>query len=423
VTRHGSARLDGYALLVAGGLLGALVLRRPELAVLAAPFAVVLVLGVALARDPVVEARFSVASERTVEGAELPAHVTIRAAAGVERLELFLDLPAGVEVVDGRRALALSVDGGEERLVDVVLRCTRWGVFGIGAVEVRAYDAFRLVVWGSRIAASATVKAYPSEVTLRRLVAPAETQAYTGSELARTKGEGTEYADLRAFVPGDRVRSVNWRASARRQALVVNERHPERNADVVLFLDSFTDMRAGERSLLDDAVRATASLANRYLERRDRVGLVSLGGVLRWLQPGMGVAQRYRLVETVLETGVQPTYTWGDVTLLPARIVPPKALVLGVTPLIDRRFVDALTNLRARRFDVAAIEVDPVPFVQAGDSALDALAHRVWLLEREVERFRLRRAGIAVAGWDGASLEGTLEEVRTFRRHARAGRA
>ena len=102
----------------------------------------------------------------------------------------------------------------------------------------------------------------------------------------------------------------------------MNERHPERNTDVVLFVDSFTDVRGYERSSLEEAVRAAASLATRYLERRDRVGLVGFGGVLRWLQPGMGATQRYRLIETMLETGVEPTYTWRDVNLIPARILP-----------------------------------------------------------------------------------------------------
>ena len=231
---------------------------------------------------------------------------------------------------------------------------------------MRARDPFRLVTWEARVEASHRLKAYPRPLTLRRLLAPIETQAFAGSEVARAKGDGVEYADIRDFVPGDRVRSINWRASARRQGLVVNERHPERNTDVVLFVDSFADVRDGDRSVLDDAVRAAASLAARYLERRDRVGLVGFGGVLRWLQPGMGATQRYRLIETMLETGVEPTYTWRDVNLIPARILPPAALVLALTPLVDPRFVAALEDLRGRRFDVAVVEVDPVPLVEPG---------------------------------------------------------
>jgi uncharacterized protein (DUF58 family) len=236
------------------------------------------------------------------------------------------------------------------------------------------------------------------------------------------KGDGVEYADIREFVPGDRVRSINWRASARRRALVVNERHPERNTDIVLFVDSFTDVRGAGRSLLEEAIRAAASLAARYLERRDRVGLVGFGGVLRWLQPGMGASQRYRLVETMLETGVAPTYTWRDVNIIPARTLPPAALVVALSPLVDPRFVAALEDLRGRRFDVAVVELDPVPLVEPGRSDVERAAYRLWLLDREARRSRLESRGIGVATWGGDELDAVLEEVRTFRRHAHPAR-
>ena len=118
-------------------------------------------------------------------------------------------------------------------------------MFELGRVDVRARDALRMVTWEARVERRRRLKAYPSPLTLQRLLSPLETQAFAGSEVARVKGDGVEYADIRDFVPGDRVRSINWRASARRQGLVVNERHPERNTDVVLFVDSFVDVRDG----------------------------------------------------------------------------------------------------------------------------------------------------------------------------------
>ena len=267
--------------------------------------------------------------------------VTLETDRAIDRLELLLRLPRAVDVADGSQAHALRLRADETRELHLGLRCARWGVFDLGRMDVRARDALRLVTWEARFEHTQRLKAYPSPLTIQRLLAPLETQALAGSEVARAKGEGVEYADIRDFVPGDRVRSINWRASARRQGLVVNERHPERNTDVVLFIDSFTDVRGHGRSVLEDAVRAAASLATRYLERRDRVGLVGFGGVLRWLQPGMGVTQRYRLIETMLETGVAPTYTWRDVNLIPARILPPASLVLGADsarrPALHRR--------------------------------------------------------------------------------------
>ncbi len=423
MTRTGSPRIVGYASLAAVGLIGALALRRPELAAAAAPFALILAIGLRSARAPALSIDLSLAAERALEATEIDAVLEASADRAVDRLELLLELPQAIEVVEGSRAHAVRLRGGESRELPLRIRCTRWGVFELGRIDVRARDVLRLVTWEARFERPHRIKAYPTQMTLRQLLAPLETQAFAGSDVARVKGDGVEYADIRDFVPGDRVRSINWRASARRQGLVVNERHPERNTDVVLFLDSFGDVRAGGVSVLEEAVRAGASLATRYLERRDRVGLVGFGGVLRWLQPGMGETQRYRLIETMIETGVEPTYTWRDVNLIPARILPAKSLVLALSPLVDQRFLAALEDLRARRFDVAVLEVDPVPLVQPGPSEADRLAYRLWLLEREVIRSRLAALGIGIATWGERDLDTALEEVRTYRRYARLARA
>jgi uncharacterized protein (DUF58 family) len=423
VRRSRSPRLAGYAALAAIGFLAALALRRPELAIAAAPFALVLAVGTALARDPGVELEFEVETDRAVEQEEIRAEIAVRSGSAVDRLELFLDLPQGVEVVGGPDARTLRLGAGAEHLIPISLRCSRWGLYDVGDVEVRARDPFRLIVWESRFRRARTLKAYPRPEALSRVVTPLETQLHTGSEVARVKGDGIEYADIRDFVPGDRVRAINWRASARRGELVVNERHPERNTDVVLFVDSFTDVLGDGRSTLDDAVRATAALASRYLERRDRVGLIAFGGILRWLRPGMGHWQRVMLIETLLETGIQPTYTWREVSGIPARILPTKALVFAVTPLVDGRFVRALEDLRGRGFDLVVVEVDPVGFVQPGRGEIARLAYRLWILERETLRARLESLGVGVARWgDDASLEAALEGVRAYRRHARFAR-
>jgi uncharacterized protein (DUF58 family) len=423
VRRSSSPRLAGYAGLVAVGLVAALALRRPELAVVAAPFALLLALGTAFARDPQLEVDFSLETDRSFEGAEILAEITLRSGVAIDRLELLLELPDDIEVVDHSDAMAIRLPAGVLRTVPITLRCKRWGVYTLGKLEIRARDRLRIVVWEDTLEQLAELKVYPTPETLTRIVSPVETQAFVGSEVARVKGDGIEYADIRDYAPGDRLRAINWRASARKGSLVVNERHPERNTDVVLFVDSFLDVRGERRSTLDDAIRATATLARLYLERRDRVGLVTFGGILSWLQPGTGPMQRYRLVEALLETGIAPDYTWRDVNLIPARILPPKALVVGITPLVDPRYANALENLRARGFDVVVIELDAVPLVEPGRSEIEKLAYRLWVLEREVLSARLERLGIGIARWgEERSLEAALEEVRTYRRYARVAR-
>ncbi|MCZ7588596.1 MAG: DUF58 domain-containing protein [Gaiella sp.] len=422
MTRSADPRLGAYAVLAALALVAALGLRRTELAAIAAPFALFLALG-ARARTPGLRAWLELDRERALEGDIVEATLTVRADAAVDRLEAGLALPDGVELAEGRNPVALRLAAGEERELPLRLRCTRWSSVEVGDVWLRARDLIGLVRFEGRVDRRRTLRIYPTPERLRRLLSPAHTQATTGSEVARLRAEGLEFADTRPFVAGDRVRSINWRATARRGSLVVNERHPERNADVVIFLDSFAEARTSDEGTLEHAVRTAATLADRFLARRDRVGLVAFGGILRWLEPGGGLVQRYRLVDALLETGVELSYAWKDVDVIPARTLPPRALVVAVTPLLDERSIAALLDLRARGHDLVVLEVSPEPFLEPGRDRADLAALRLWRLQRADLRARFQRLGVAVATLDEVTaMEEALEEVRAFRRHARLAR-
>jgi uncharacterized protein (DUF58 family) len=421
VTTRATPRLTGYAALAGLGLIAALALRRAELVVLASPFALVLAVG--LTRPaPRVGAAVGLGAAHVLEGDPVPVTLELRTEQPVDRVEVKLALPHGVETEDDALPVALHMGWDDERELATTLRTT-WGSWAIGDVRLRMRDRFGLLSWEARVDRSQPLRTYPQPEQLRRLVGPAHTQAALGSEVARVRAEGLEFADTRPFVPGDRLRSVNWRASARLGELVVNERHPDRNADVVLFLDSFTDAGPEGRGLLGPAVRAAATLAELYLRRRDRVGLVAFGGTLRWLEPGGGLVQHYRLVDALLETRVRFSYAWKDVNVIPARTLPPRALVIALTPLLDPRAVAALLDLRARGHDLVVVEVSADRFAEPGPGELDDLAWRLWQLRRTALRAHLHALGIAVARWDeDTHLEAALEGVRSFRRHARLAR-
>lgn len=91
-------------------------------------------------------------------------------------------------------------------------------------------------------------------------------------------GDGIEPGDIQPFVQGDRVKQVNWRASLRLGTLYVIQHCCERNADVVLMLDTLASVGAPSATTLDGSIRAAASLAAAYLARKDRVGLIEYGG-------------------------------------------------------------------------------------------------------------------------------------------------
>ncbi len=313
---------------------------------------------------------------------------------------------------------------GEPRTLAVPIRCERWGAFAVGPLLVRARDRLGFHSWEAQLGGRSPLRVYPSVETLHALLPPLETQVFIGNQVSRTKGDGIEFADVREWEPGDRVRRVNWRASARRGGLWVNEQHPERNTDVVLFLDTFADVRSAGRGTLDLTVRAATSLAHRYLQRKDRVGLVSFGGYLSWLLPASGTHQLYRIVDSLLQMDIVLSFAAKGVDILPPRTLPPKALVLALTPLLDPRSAAALLDLRARGFDLVVDRGLSVPFVEPGKGELAQLSYRLWRLSRESLRARYEQAGVPVVEWlDGVPLNVPLEEVAAFRRHARPARA
>ena len=83
---------------------------------------------------------------------------------------------------------------------------------------------------------------YPRPAPIRHLPVPLRTQTFVGNYVSPTQGEGIEPGDIRPFAPGDQVRHVNWRATLRLGTLHVTQHHRERNADVVLLLDTLSEV-------------------------------------------------------------------------------------------------------------------------------------------------------------------------------------
>jgi len=418
VTGFTSPRLSAYAAVAASGLVAGLALGRVEPVALAAPFLLALVAAVA-GHKPQVSVHLSLDRERVLEGDEVTAKVELASANGVDRFELLLLLPPEVRV-EGAPARALHLRAGEEKTIELQLRCDRWGALSIGPLVVRARDILGIRTWEGQAGEVQRLRVYPAEETLHSLVAPLETQVFVGNQVSRARGEGIEFADLREWQPGDRVRRVNWRATALRGSLWVNEQYPERNTDVVLFLDTFAEVRAEGRSTNDRAVRAAATLARGYLQRKDRVGLVGFGGVLSWLVPESGTRQLYAIVDTLLTSDIVHSYAMRGVDVLPPRTLPPKALVLAITPLLDDRTAAALLDLRARGYDLIVVEVSPLELLEPDPESSSQLAHRLWRLSREALRWRYEQLGVPVVTWrEDEPLAAPLEEVNAFRHLAR----
>jgi len=409
-------RVVGFTAIGVLGLIVGLAAAEPAAVAIGAAFLLPTIYGLAAPRPVLPKSSIEPSPERLLEGDGLEVRLELAAEASIDWLELDLRVPAGSPRAEGTGRLILGLEAGEVRTLRYRLDCPRWGLYPAGVVYLTGLHRLCMVrSWASPDPAP-LVRVYPGIERLRRLVKPLATRPASGNRPAASRGEGIEFAEIREFRAGERVRRVNWRASARRGQLLVSDRLPERSSDVVLFLDSLTEAASDQESTLDFAVRAVASLVAEYLRQRDRVGLLNFGGELEWVLPSTGARQQYRIVDAVLSSESARLYRWHNPRLIPRRVLPPQSLIVGLTPLLDWRVNRALLNLRARGYDLALIEVDPRSFAEPARTMYGEEAWRVWLLERELIRHRFLRAGIPVSRWStDAPLAAAVEDLASKR--------
>jgi uncharacterized protein (DUF58 family) len=378
----------------------AVLCARPELFVAVMPVAVVLTLAALRRFDPHLTVTHAVSADRAMEGEAVTVTVTVTARSAVPLVEVLDVLPPECEAVSGRHRALFALRAGESGSLRYEMSGAR-GVHELGTVIVRARDRWGVRASEQRHVERKVVRVYPRLVPLRTLPRPQHTQTSVGDYVAPALGEGIEPGDIRQFAPGDRIKQVNWRASLRLGTLYVTQHHRERNADVVLMLDTLAEVGPPRDGTLDLGVRAAASLAAAYLARKDRVGLINYGGTIDWVKPATGRAQYERLADTLLRAAVVFTYVSKDLAFVPPRVLPPHALVIAVTPLLDPRFTKAALDLAARGFDLVLFTVSPVEVTRRTlrGALADDLACRLWQLERSAALDEFRRHGIVVIEW------------------------
>jgi uncharacterized protein (DUF58 family) len=213
---------------------------------------------------------------------------------------------------------------------------------------------------------------------------------------SRRLGDGHEFAELRPYVPGDRLRDLNWAATARLRKPFVNKHHPDLAGDVLIAIDAFDDGSEVSTEALAKAARVAWALASIHLRGNDRVGLAGLGGSTQWLAPAGGRLAQYQLLETLLRIGGEA----ADGVAIPSghhrRAVPSSALVIALTPLHDPAVVGTLESWRARGRAVAVVVIDSSALMDEPGSSSEALARRLWRLELERRKRELTRVGIPV---------------------------
>ena len=169
------------------------------------------------------------------------------------------------------------------------LRPTKRGEYSFGAVNVFVKSPIRLLKRRYQFSQDKMVAVYPSFIQMKQFELLAISNRLTdyGIKKIRRIGHSMEFEQIRNYVQGDDVRTVNWKATARRDTLMVNAYQDERSQGIYCLIDKGRVMRSPFEglTLLDYAINASLVLSNIALLKQDKAGVVTFSDVMGQLLP------------------------------------------------------------------------------------------------------------------------------------------
>ena len=308
------------------------------------------------------------------------------------------------------RSHELDVPPGERRVLTTVLQPTRRGdrlpdrvtVRSVGPLGVAARQGRHEVPWRVRVQPPFASRRFLPE-RLARL------RQLDGAVTVRVRGQGTEFDALRDYVEGDDVRSIDWRATARRQEVVVRTWRPERDRTLLLVVDTSRTSagRVGDVPRLDAALDAALLLSALASRAGDRVDLLAFDREPRAAVEGIG---RNELLPRIVDAmaNLEPALVESDGRRLVGEVLRRtrrRSLVVLFTSLdsapLESGLLPQLASLTSRHTVLLAAVADPRVEAMARESGsveavYDAAAAERARSERRRLTALLRRRGVEV---------------------------
>ena len=268
----------------------------------------------------------------------------------------------------GNNRTPLVVPPGERRLVSLQLTPHRRGERRVDEVTVRSFGPLGL--WARQVTLQAP--------GLIRVLPPFNARKHLPSRLTRLKeldgrtsllvrGQGTEFDSLREYVRGDDVRSIDWRATARHNDVMVRTWRPERDRRVIILIDSgrTSAARIDDEPRLDTAFEASLLLAALASKAGDHVDFVAYDRRVRGrVQGAQGAELLSRMVDTMAL--IEPELIETDWSAVPGQVralTSRRALVVLITSIdaagASSALLSVLPQLTRRNTVLVASVTDP----------------------------------------------------------------
>jgi uncharacterized protein (DUF58 family) len=421
VSAGGAAGAIGLLLVALGLLIG-----RADVAVFGLPMALSLLRGLSTApraRPRVTVGRIS--HDPPTRGVRQT--VTVDPAAGVEAVRLRI-ASRGFETAE------VLVGVPERRTIELEALTARTGRQDFFRIDHVALGPDLVVVSDPEQLGPTPLLLKPGADRVDSLPLPFQLQGLTGSHGSRRPGEGGEFRDVAEFTPGDRLRRIDWKSTARRGSsrsgadlLYVRRTFATADAHVIIVVDPYdvvgpdvatwsTGAILPQHATSLDIARVVAvSLARHYIEQGDRVGLVDLGKSRRLVLPAGGRRHFDRLVHhiAVAEAGTDATPHRR------APKIPGGALVVMLSSFLDDDPARLAALWRKHGHRVLAVDVLPYPLTDFL-SPEAALAFRMVMMERADRIALMEMGGVDVVVWDTAQdVPGPREKLAAMARQGR----
>lgn len=193
------------------------------------------------------------------------------------QLEIIDELPVQFQQRDW--VLRQHFKSLQQKEIVYTVRPVERGEYQFGNIIIYVKSMLGLLMRRFDIDAETTVPVYPSFMQLRKyeLLSQTTIQSEHGNKRMRKIGHSMEFEQIKEYVRGDDIRTINWKATARRSAIMVNNFTDEKSQQVYCLIDKgrLMKMPFNNLSLLDYAINSTLVLSNVCLQKQDKVGLIT----------------------------------------------------------------------------------------------------------------------------------------------------
>tara|TARA_B100000686_G_scaffold36780_1_gene38238 strand:+ start:12 stop:1256 length:1245 start_codon:yes stop_codon:yes gene_type:complete len=321
---------------------------------------------------------------------------------GIGFVEIYDELPPQARITKGSNYTLLYMRPWQEVSFEYSLKLPLRGHYHLGPVKLRVKDAFDLF-YNEKIEESLhSFSVFPQiEVLEEQVIKSRAPKLLSGAMPLNVIGAGTEFYSLREFVPGDSLRSVNWKALAKKGKMMVNETVREDVMDVILLVDAreVSAVGGGRDTPLEMSCRAAATYAKQLLDERNNVALMVYGDTVERVDLDRGEHHLFKILTSLSSAKPQGNLKLEIVLKDTLPYIPSGSPIILFSSLDDDHTIsEAFTNTISRGYTITTVSPSSLDFEERM-KRIPAQPLLIARIERDNLISEIRSFGMQIGDW------------------------